>query len=187
LRRRWWRAPAPRFRGGHRPDAAAAAHRGTALVEIFQDCPIFNDGSFDLLRRPETKEQRLIPLTAGEPIRFGPAAADDGRGAHAVVRDGFGLGVAKVDEIGAADIVIHDPGDHNLACALSRLSDQDLDHTVTGIFRDVDRTTYDDATRHQVRQARDTARTTGGTDLQALLSGRDTWTVAGPTSRDGGA
>ena len=58
---------------------AAAAHRGTALVEIFQDCPIFNDGSFDVLRKGDEAASRVIPLTHGEPIRFGPAG-DDGSG-----------------------------------------------------------------------------------------------------------
>jgi 2-oxoglutarate/2-oxoacid ferredoxin oxidoreductase subunit beta len=153
---------------------AAAAHRGTALVEIFQDCPIFNDGSFDVLRKGDDVEERLIPLTHGEPIRFGPAA-EDGLGSFAVVREGFGLGVAKVDEVGLDQVVVHDAEDHNLAFALSRLSDQDLTHTVTGIFRNIDRTTYDDATRDQVAAAR--AKGTG--DLQAMLNGRDTWTIAG--------
>ncbi|GAA1286346.1 2-oxoacid:ferredoxin oxidoreductase subunit beta [Pseudonocardia aurantiaca] len=153
---------------------AAAAHRGTALVEIFQDCPIFNDGSFDVLRKGDDVEERLIPLTHGEPIRFGPAA-EDGLGSFAVVQEGFGLGVAKVDEVGPEQVVVHDATDHNLAFALSRLSDQNLTHAVTGIFRSVERPAYDDATREQVAAAR--AKGTG--DLQALLNGRDTWTVAG--------
>jgi 2-oxoglutarate/2-oxoacid ferredoxin oxidoreductase subunit beta len=153
---------------------AAAAHRGSALVEIFQDCPIFNDGAFDVLRKGDDADTRLIPVQHGEPIRFGPAA-EDGLGSYAVVREGFGLRVAKTDEIDATEIVVHDQADHNLAFAPSRLSDQDLTHTVTGIFRNVDRTTYDDATRAQVNHERET-RTP---DLQALLNGRDTWTVAG--------
>src|SRR3954471_16993029 len=157
---------------------AAAEHRGTALVEIFQDCPIFNDGSFDVLRKGDEAASRVIPLTHGEPIRFGPAG-DDGLGAFAVVQDGFRLRVAKADEVDAEQIVVHDASDHELAFALSRLSDQDLTHTVTGIFRDVARTTYDDATRAQVQQAVDTAQARGGADLQALLRGRDTWTVVG--------
>src|ERR1700710_1355298 len=57
---------------------AAAAHRGTALVEIFQDCPIFNDGCFDGLRRGDDAAKRLIPVTHGQPIRFGPKD-DDGQ------------------------------------------------------------------------------------------------------------
>ena len=152
---------------------AAAAHRGTALVEIFQDCPIFNDGAFDVLRKGDDAAERLITLTDGEPIRFGP------EGSFAVVRDGFGLRVAKTDEVDPADVVVHDAADHNLAFALSRLSDQDLTHTVAGIFRNVDKTTYDDATRAQVSEAREKAAASGGPDLQALLNGRDTWTVVG--------
>ena len=77
---------------------AAAEHRGSALVEIFQDCPIFNDGSFDVLRKGDEAASRVIPLTHGEPIRFGPAG-DDGLGTYAVVQEGFGLRVAKADEI----------------------------------------------------------------------------------------
>ena len=158
---------------------AAAEHRGSALVEIFQDCPIFNDGSFDVLRKGDEAASRVIPLTHGEPIRFGPAG-DDGLGTYAVVQEGFGLRVAKADEIDdSGQIVVHDATDHELAFALSRLSDQDLTHTVTGIFRNVERATYDDAARAQVQQARDTAAARGGADLQALLNGRDTWTVGG--------
>jgi 2-oxoglutarate ferredoxin oxidoreductase subunit beta len=153
---------------------AAAAHRGSALVEIFQDCPIFNDGSFDVLRKGEEAEERVIPVRHGEPIRFGPAA-DDGLGSYAVVREGFGLTVAKMNEVDADQVVVHDAGDVNLAFALSRLSDQDLNHTVTGIFRNADRTTYDDAARAQVAAAKEK----GAGDLQALLNGRDTWTIAG--------
>jgi 2-oxoglutarate ferredoxin oxidoreductase subunit beta len=153
---------------------AAAAHRGSALVEIFQDCPIFNDGSFDVLRKGEEAQERVIAVRHGEPIRFGPAA-DDGLGSYAVVREGFGLTVAKMNEVDADQVVVHDAGDINLAFALSRLSDQDLNHTVTGIFRNADRTTYDDAARAQVAAAKEK----GTADLQALLNGRDTWTIAG--------
>jgi 2-oxoglutarate/2-oxoacid ferredoxin oxidoreductase subunit beta len=153
---------------------AAAEHRGSALVEIFQDCPIFNDGSFDVLRKGEDAEERVIPVRHGEPIRFGPEA-DDGLGSYAVVREGFGLAVAKMNEVDADQVVVHDATDINLSFALSRLSDQDLNHTVTGVFRNTDRVAYDDAVRAQVAAAK-----AGGTgDLQALLNGRDTWTIAG--------
>ncbi len=162
---------------------AAAAHRGSALVEIFQDCPIFNDGAFDVLRKGDEAVERLIPLHHGEPIRFGPpstgSGASDGLGSYAVVQEGFGLRVAKTDEVDAAQIVVHDATDHNLAFALSRLSDQDLTHTVTGIFRNTEKTTYDDAARAQVRAAREATAARGGPDLQSLLNGRDTWTVVG--------
>ena len=151
---------------------AAAAHRGAALVEILQDCPIFNDGSFDPLRK-EGAEDRVIPVRHGEPITFG---AD---GEYCVVQSGFGLEVAKTAEVSADQIVVHDAQADNpaYAFALSRLSDQNLEHTVMGIFRQVIRPTYDDAARAQMAAAR-TATPHDDAALQALLRGRDTWTVA---------
>src|SRR4029453_2941720 len=50
---------------------AAAAHRGTAFVEIYQNCPIFNDNAFDAIKDPETRDDAIIPLVHGRPIRFG--------------------------------------------------------------------------------------------------------------------
>ncbi|SFQ64253.1 2-oxoglutarate ferredoxin oxidoreductase subunit beta [Amycolatopsis arida] len=149
---------------------AAAQHRGSAFVEIYQNCPIFNDGAFDVLKDSDEAAQRLIPLRAGEPIRFGPEQE------YGVTRGPWGgLEVAKVSEIGEDDVVVHDPSiaDTSYAFALSRLGDQHLNHTPLGIFRQVDRPTYDDLARAQVDQAR-AARTP---DLQALLRGKDTWTV----------
>ncbi len=150
---------------------AAATHRGSAFIEIYQNCPIFNDGAFDVLKDAGEREQRLIPLRQGEPIRFG---ANNELG---VVRSGFGsLAVEKVEVAGEDAVVSHDAtlDDPTYAFALSRLSTQDLQHTVTGIFRNVSRPTYDDSARAQVTAARE-KRTP---DLQALLTGTDTWTVS---------
>ncbi len=70
----------------------AAEHRGTALVEIYQNCNIFNDGAFELLKDPLTGTQWSIPLVHGEPIVFGPD------GASCVVADGWGgLRVAETN------------------------------------------------------------------------------------------
>jgi len=150
---------------------AAAAHRGAALVEILQDCPIFNDGSFDLLRK-EGAEERVINVRQGEPVTFGA------NGEYCVVKSGFGLDVAKTADVSASDIVVHDAqiDDPAYAFALSRLSDQNLEHTVMGIFRQVHRPTYDDAAREQVGAARE-ATPHDRHALQSLLRGRDTWTV----------
>jgi 2-oxoglutarate ferredoxin oxidoreductase subunit beta len=150
---------------------AAAEHRGSALVEILQDCPIFNDGSFDALRK-EGAEERLINVHHGEPIVFG--ANDE----YCVVRSGFTLDVAKTADVSVEEIVVHDAHatDSAYAYALSRLSQQNLEHTVMGIFRQVSRPTYDDAARSQIRAARESAPSDRAA-LQSLLHGRDTWTV----------
>ena len=150
---------------------AAAAHRGAALVEIMQDCPIFNDGSFDALRK-EGAEERVIKVKHGEPIVFG---AD---GEYCVVRTGFGLDIAKTADVAADQIVVHDAHADNpaYAFALSRLSEQNLEHAVMGIFRQVSRPAYDDEAREQIAAAR-SAKPHDRAALQSLLRGRDTWTV----------
>jgi 2-oxoglutarate ferredoxin oxidoreductase subunit beta len=150
---------------------AAAQHRGAAFVEILQDCPIFNDGSFDLLRK-EGAEERLINVHQGQPITFGNG------GEYCVVRSGFGVEVAKTADVAADQIVVHDAtaDDPSYAFALSRLSEQNLEHTVMGVFRQVHRPTYDDGARQQVRSARE-ATAHDAAALQSLLRGRDTWSV----------
>ena len=150
---------------------AAAAHRGAALVEILQDCPIFNDGSFDALRK-EGAEERLINVHHGEPITFGA------NGEYCLVKSGYGLEVAKTADVSADEIIVHNAqiDDSAYAFALSRLSEQNLEHTVMGIFRQISRPTYDDAAREQVSAAIN-AKPNDAAALQSLLRGRDTWTV----------
>jgi 2-oxoglutarate ferredoxin oxidoreductase subunit beta len=153
--------------------SAAAAHRGTALVEIYQNCPIFNDGAFDSLKERDTAADSIIPLEHGQPIRFG---ADGRRG---VVRDPATGGVRIAEDPADADVLVHDAhcADPTTAFALSRLTDAGvLAHAPIGIFRQVDAATYDDQAREQVATA--AAGTTDRTQALAnLLAGGDTWTV----------
>ena len=58
---------------------AAAAHRGTSFVEIYQNCPIFNDDAFASMKDAETSAEAIIPLRHGEPIRFGVDGIQGGR------------------------------------------------------------------------------------------------------------
>src|ERR1700737_3982994 len=150
---------------------AAAQHRGPALVEILQDCPIFNDGSFDALRK-EGAEERVINVRHGEPIVFGA------NGEYCVVRSGYGLEVAKPAEVSVDEVLVHDAhaADSAYAFALSRLSEQNLEHPVMGIFRQGNPPTYDDAPRAQVRAAQE-SKPADRAALQSLLHGRDTGTV----------
>ncbi len=76
--------------------SAAAAHRGTSLVEIYQNCPIFNDGAFDAIKDRDTKEDAIIPLVHGEPIRFGVG------GTKGLIRDSAtgGVKVVEVADVG---------------------------------------------------------------------------------------
>jgi 2-oxoglutarate/2-oxoacid ferredoxin oxidoreductase subunit beta len=157
--------------------SAAAAHRGTALVEIYQNCPIFNDGAFDAVKDNDTKADAIIPLVHGEPIRFG-ALGDDGLGTKGVARDPLTGGVTVVagDDPGVLVHDAHTP-DPSTAFALSRLTDAGVLHqSPIGIFRDVERATYDDQARAQIRTARQD-QTDPQIALAGLISGSDTWTI----------
>ena len=153
--------------------SAAAAHRGTSLVEIYQNCPIFNDDAFEAIKDNETKADAIIPLRHGEPIRFGS------RGQFGVVRDQASGGVKVVEDPEDADVLVHDAHaeDPTTAFAISRLTDAGvLKHAPVGIFRQVEAATYDDQAREQIATA------SQGTDdrseaLAGLLASGDTWTV----------
>ena len=120
---------------------AAAAHRGTAFVEILQNCNIFNDGVFDILKNPETRDTAVIRLEHEQPVRFG---ADGEKGVR--LSPAGGLEVVDVGDAGADGVLVHDVhhDEPSIAFMLSRLGNVDDGVTPIGIFRDVDRPVYDD-------------------------------------------
>ena len=144
-------------------------------MEIYQNCPIFNDGAFDAIKSNDTKADAIIPLVHGEPIRFGS------EGTKGVVRDHTtgNLSVADVADVGEDAILVHDAhaDDPTTAFALSRLTDAGyLNQAPIGIFRQVQHPTYDDLAREQVTTPApgkdDASQALGG-----LLNSGDTWTV----------
>jgi 2-oxoglutarate ferredoxin oxidoreductase subunit beta len=141
---------------------AAANHPGSAFVEIYQNCPIFNDGAFDVLKDPSSRDTALLRLTQGQPLTFG-----DGQGLR---RSGTGgLEICSADDPGVLshDATVEDP---TTAFGLSRLEAP----VAIGVFRSVDRPVYDELSRQQIA----TAKEHGSSDLQKLLTGNDTWNVA---------
>jgi 2-oxoglutarate ferredoxin oxidoreductase subunit beta len=153
----------------------AAAHPGTALVEVYQNCNIFNDGAFDTLKDKESAEDALIRLEHGQPIRFG---ADGGKGVFRDPATGE-LTVAEVTADNEGRVLVHDAHAASpvTAFALSRLADNDtLHHTPIGVLRDVERPVYDTQMATQLDAA---VEQKGKGDLAALLAGNDTWTVVG--------
>ncbi|MEU9760995.1 2-oxoacid:ferredoxin oxidoreductase subunit beta [Streptomyces sp. NPDC047985] len=159
---------------------AAADHPGTALVEIYQNCNIFNDGAFEALKDKDRAQDAVIRLEHGQPIRFG-APDQDGLGSKGVVRDPAtgDLDIVAVTDDNQDRILIHDAhaASPTTAFALSRLADPDTLHqTPIGVLRSVDRPVYDT----QMAEQLDTAvEQNGKGDLATLLAGNDTWTVAG--------
>jgi 2-oxoglutarate ferredoxin oxidoreductase subunit beta len=160
---------------------AAAAHEGSALVEIYQNCNIFNDGAWEPLKDPKVRDDNLMRLEHGRPVRFGPDGAMGlGRGADGV------LTVVDVARFGEDRLWIHDAqaAEPSTAFAIARLADfNTLEHTAIGIFRDVQRPVYD----HLLAAQQEHATAQGRGDLGRLMAGRDTWTI-GPrrTAEDQG-
>src|SRR5690606_8393133 len=153
-----------------------ASHRGAAFVEIYQNCPIFNDGAFQLIKDRDSQAARLVKLVHGEPVSAG---TENDR--QVLVREPNGS-VTFVPEAEAAGrpVVIHDATDPNptAAFALSRLDDGTMAHVPMGIFRSISRPTNDDLVREQIATAVESAgRPSDDTALDALLRGNDTWTV----------
>jgi 2-oxoglutarate ferredoxin oxidoreductase subunit beta len=147
---------------------AAATHEGASLVEIYQNCPVFNDGAFAALTEKDVKDANQIRLQAGRPIRFGV----DGERGVARARDG-GLEIVNVAEVGEDALIVHDPHrtDPGLAFSLARLADDPTGPTPIGIFRDVDRPVFG--------RVGPPAQTTASTEeLSELLLGADSWSVA---------
>ena len=150
---------------------AAADHRGAAFIEIYQNCPIFNDDAFAPLKDASSRDDQLIRLRDGEPIRFGA-------GGQLGLRAGRygGLETVSVTDADAGSLLTHDArqDDPSYAFALSRLDATARPHTPIGVFRQVQRPSYDAMMAQQVREAQTKQ---GEGDLAALLAGGDTWTI----------
>ncbi len=157
---------------------AATEHRGTSLVEIYQNCNIFNDDAFEVLKAPETRDDFLIRLEHGQPITFG---ADAARGLRRSAS-----GSLEVCDGNDPGVLVHDAHDDDpsLAFALSRVTRPNLSMTPIGVFRDVQRPVYDDLMTAQLDQA---VAKNGVGDLAALLAGGDTWTITQPQAETAAA
>ena len=153
---------------------AAAGHQGAAFVEIYQDCPIYNEGAFTPVTDPDTRGSRVIRLEHGTEIRFGPGGNQGLRAS----RYGW-LEVVLTESAPEGSLLVHDAhaADPSYAFALSRLDDTGFTHLPIGVFRQVRRPSYDELMLAQIEAAREHQ---GAGDLAALLAGGDTWQVGEP-------
>jgi 2-oxoglutarate/2-oxoacid ferredoxin oxidoreductase subunit beta len=143
----------------------AAAHRGSAFVEIFQNCNIYNDGAFDFVREDKTNR---IYLEHGKSVRFG----DEGEQGVRQRADGS---LEVVDVTDERDLLVHDAHhpEPSSAFALSRLTQTTVGATPIGVFRSVERPVYDELMAKQL----ETAREQSDGNLADLLRAGDTWTL----------
>lgn len=148
---------------------AAAKHQGTAVVEILQNCVIFNDKVHAPITARETRADHQLKLEHGKPMVFG---AENNRGI--VFRDGA-LKPITIGENGISekDLVVHDVTNVNLAFLLAQMKLPEAPVPM-GIFRAVAAPTFEDVLTQQIDDVR---RKKGAADLQKLIMGRTTWKV----------
>ncbi|MBJ7282479.1 MAG: 2-oxoacid:ferredoxin oxidoreductase subunit beta [Acidimicrobiia bacterium] len=149
----------------------ANAHQGASFVEIYQNCNVFNDGAFDAVVAKDSRADMLIDLHHGEKIVFGA------NGEHGVMLDEFGEAhVVSVADVGLEKILVHDEQrpEPSLAFALSRLASGPYEPTPVGIFRAIERPSYEIELSRQLAAVQERG---GAPDLDGLLGSGNVWEV----------
>ena len=148
----------------------AAAHKGTAFVEIYQNCKVFNDGVFDYATDKDTKADSVLDLEHGQPLIFGE---DRNRG---IRLNGLTPTVVTLNgKDRVEDLLVHDETDQLLAMLLSRLTGPDCPECI-GVLRCVSRPTFEDQLAEQLAAARGSKHPAA--ILEAALVGDEPWLVA---------
>lgn len=149
----------------------AAHHKGTAFVEVYQDCNVFNTGAFSYATDKETRDDSVVYLEHGKPLIFGK-----GRTKGIRVREGNRVEVVELGNgVKEDDLLFHDEKtpEPSLAFLLSRLRHPEFPEPM-GVFRSVERPTYDESVSKQVEATRAKL---GEGDVEKLLNSGDTWYV----------
>lgn len=148
----------------------AAHHKGSAFIEVFQNCNIFNDGAFEAFVDRAVRDDRMINLEHGQPLRFGK---DRQKG---IRWTGQRLEVVELGNgVSESDLLVHDERSPNpgLAFLLGRMEYPAYPVPV-GVFRAIDRPTYEELLEQQVQTA---IQQQGAGQLSKLLHGAETWTI----------
>ncbi|HLV61307.1 MAG TPA: 2-oxoacid:ferredoxin oxidoreductase subunit beta [Fredinandcohnia sp.] len=145
-----------------------AAHKGTAVLEIYQNCNVFNDGAFDHLTNKATKADNQLVLEHGKPLLFA-------NGRKGIRQRGIKLEVVEVGEGGVpeSELLVWDEKANSALAFLLAGMGPDFP-TPIGVFRQVERPVYHEL---EAQQAQEVEKRLGAGDLAKLLAGKDTWTV----------
>ena len=148
----------------------AAEHKGTAFVEVYQNCNVFNDGAWEYATDRTLKSDTIIELEHGKPLKFGRQQK------KGIRLNGMEPEVVELDKgITEDDLLFHDEKspEPSLAYLLSRMRYPDFPEPV-GVFRAVDRPKYDEELNNQIQMAQTKK---GSGKLSELFESGDTWTV----------
>lgn len=148
-------------------------HKGTSLVEIYQNCNVFNDGAFFTYTEKSTKPQTTLFMEHGKPLVFGENQS------KGIKLDGFKPIIVDLNEgYSASDLWIHDENDKMKAILLARFFENNNTPGKLprpfGIFYSEDRFRYEEAMESQIKKAIETK---GKGVLNELLAGTNTWEI----------
>ena len=153
---------------------AAADHKGSCFVEVFQNCPVFNDGAYTWMTDKAVKADVQLRMEEGKPLLFGK---DNKKGIRFNPRTAV-LEVVTVGENGIteADILVHDVGreDPTMAFMLANLTNTPGFPTPIGVFRDVRSSTVNEITWQIIAEAKAAKKELS---LTEFLSQGETWKV----------
>ncbi len=153
---------------------AAAEHKGSAFIEVYQNCPVFNDGAYSFLTDKPVKAENQLRMEQGKPLLFGK----DGKKGIRLDPRRVELEVVTLGERGIteSDVLVHDATreDPTMAFMLANLSDRPGFPTPVGVFRDVRKPTAEELTWQMIDAARESK---GEVGLERLLASGDTWTI----------
>jgi 2-oxoglutarate/2-oxoacid ferredoxin oxidoreductase subunit beta len=150
---------------------AAAKHKGISFIEVYQNCNIFNDGAFDYFAERTVRSDRVLYLEHGKPMVFGKNR-DKGIRMNGALPEVVTIGENGIteNELLVHDIHLNDP---SVAFMLARMEQPDFPQPV-GIFRAIDRPTYEDMMVDQIDAA---VVKSGPGSLEKLINSGDTWVV----------
>jgi 2-oxoglutarate ferredoxin oxidoreductase subunit beta len=150
----------------------AAAHKGTAFVEILQNCNVFNDGEWTEYTDKATKPLTTVRVENGKPLVYGQSKDKGIRLNHLTLEAvELGNGKAKVD-----DLLVADTSNVSLAEMLARISGKDGLPLPIGVLYSTQRPSYEDDVVAQVQKARQEKG--GSIDLDQVLRAGETWVVS---------
>ena len=154
----------------------AALHQGTSVVEVLQNCVIFNDGIHEQVSDPKFRAERQLFLKKGQPMIFGEQE-DKG-----LIHKNGRLKVVKIGEDGITrdDILVHDPTDDNIGLQVALINMALPEFPVAmGVIRSVEAPVYDQEMKKQIETIQQKRKITC---MDELLQSGNTWTVDGKSS-----
>lgn len=146
----------------------AQEHKGASFLEIYQNCPVFNDGTFFAYSDRETKKEHSLFLEHGKPLVFGE---NDDKG---IRLDGLKPVVVNIRDAGGDDLWIHDEKDKTLASLLARFHDFEGMPRPFGVIYTENRSTYEAEMAAQLDRVEGQK---GRLPLDKILSGEKIWEI----------